>query len=246
MTDNTQVKKLKQENDELKTQINDLQEELKEIKRKVEAVGTGSELQHSVEHVSAEYDDLKSSTAAVVRDLKKIEERLAEISQKVYDVEDAVESIMAYSYQYNIKIMGIPQVKDSELAEETVEICLKLFKELKANVNEYDIDIAHRLQNRSIGLKPAAIICKFTRRVAKQSVMSRRKDVKDVNIQNIVSCRESDSSTISIFDHLTPKKQQLLNQAKDTQRELGYAYCWVKNNENSHEGKPEQQNHKDQ
>ena len=46
MTNNTQVKKPKQENDELKTQINDLQEELKEIKRKIEAVGTGSELQH--------------------------------------------------------------------------------------------------------------------------------------------------------------------------------------------------------
>ena len=92
---------------------------------------------NTVEHVSAEYDDLKSSTAAVVRDLKKIEERLAEISQKVYDVQDAVESIMAYSYQYNIKLMGIPQVKDSTSAEETAEICLKLFKELKANVNEY-------------------------------------------------------------------------------------------------------------
>ena len=91
MINNLQVKKLKQENDELKTQINDLQEELKEIKRKIGAVGTGSELQHSVEHVSAKYDDLKSSTPAVVRDLKKIEERLAEISQKVYDVEDAVE-----------------------------------------------------------------------------------------------------------------------------------------------------------
>ena len=218
MTNNTQVKKLKQENDDLKTQINDLQEELKETKRKMETVGTGSELQHSVEHVSAEYDDIKSSTAAVARDLKKIEKRLAEISQKVYNVEDAVESIMAYSYQHNLKIMGIPQVKDSELAEETVEICLKLFKELKANMNKYDIDIAHRLQTRSIGLKPAAIICKFTRRVAKQSVMSRRKDVKDVNIQNIVSCNESDSSTISIFDHLTPKKQQLLKQTKDTQR----------------------------
>lgn len=96
-------------------------------------------------------------------------------------------------------------------------------------VTEQDIDIAHRLRNRN--KKPAAIVCKFTRRIAKEAVMSKRNGIRDIELHNVVVCSDdSDGWTLAIFDHLTPKKQELLKQAKSVQRDLGYTFCWVKNN----------------
>ena len=107
---------------------------------------------------------------------------------------------------------------------------MKLFKELNAKVNEQDIDIAHRLQNRGT-TKPAVIVCKFTRRIAKEAVMSKRKVLGDINLQNVVPCTEGyDNYTLAIFDHLTPKNQELLKQAKSVQKANGFSFCWVKNN----------------
>ena len=88
------------------------------------------------------------------------------------------------------------------------------------------------MKSRSNDSKP--IVCKFTRRAAKGTVISKRKNLKDVNLQNIVSCEDHDddsSTKILIFEHLTPKKQDLLRKAKSVQREIGYAFCWVKNSQ---------------
>lgn len=229
--DNNQLKKLRDENDDLKKQIGVLHDELKNIKKKMELSANSDELEHSVEHC-AEYDDLRVVNTNLMSDLKRIDENLSKISIKVYEIDDAIEALTAYSYQYNIKILGIPQTNDSETAQETVKICLKLFNELHENIHDYDIDIAHRVKSRSNDSTP--IVCKFTRRVAKETVMSKRKDLKDVNLQNIVSSEDHDddsSTKILIFDHLTPKKQDLLKKAKSVQREIGYAFCWVKNSQ---------------
>ena len=180
---NPQIKELKRENDDLKAKITDLQNELKVIKKKLDAGTTDDELRNSVNFVSAEYDDLKETKSQIERDIKTFDRNLTEIAKKVYDIDESIESIMAYSYQYNIKIMGIPQAKDSETAEESVSICLKLFRELGAKVCEQDIDIAHRLQNRN-STRPAAIVCKFTRRIAKEAVMTKKKELRNVDLRN--------------------------------------------------------------
>ena len=55
-------------------------------------------------------------------------------------------------------------------------------------VTEQDIDIAHRLRNRN--KKPAAIVCKFTRRIAKEAVMSKRNGIRDIELHNVVVCSD--------------------------------------------------------
>jgi len=216
--ENSQLKKLKEENESLKSQLDELSKEFNEVKKKLEAQATNDDLQESVNLMSADYDELKAKKSAVENDVRKIEEQLSELTQKIYDFDEAIESIMAYSYQYNIKILGIPQANVKETADETVEICLKLFKELGAKVNEQDIDIAHRLQNRDIS-KPAVIVCKFTRRIAKEAVMSKRKALNNVNLQNVVPHPESVDTILAIYDHLTPKKQELLKKKRSLYKE---------------------------
>lgn len=115
---------------------------------------SNGELEHSVQHMSADYDDLKTTSSSLAKDLKRIDKNLTKISMKVYEIDDAIEALTAYSYQYNIKILGIPQTNENETAQDTVEICLKLFSELKANVHDCDIDIAHRVKSRNNDSKP--------------------------------------------------------------------------------------------
>ena len=81
-----------------------------------------------------------------------------------------------------------------------------------------DIDIAHHVPSRQQNgaLKP--VICKFVRGLAKVSVMETRQSASQVNPSNIGLSTDSVLDRVRIFDHLTPKKQHLLFEAK---RKLG-------------------------
>ena len=72
--------------DDLKKQIAALHDELKSIKKKMELSASNDELEHSVEHISAEYDNLKAVSTNLANDLKRIDENLSKISIKVYEI----------------------------------------------------------------------------------------------------------------------------------------------------------------
>lgn len=72
---------------------------------------------------------------------------------------------------------------------------------------------------------------KKTSSIAKEAIMSKKKVLRDINLQNVEPCTEVfDNYTLAIFDHLTPKKQELLKQTKSIQKENRFAFYWVKNN----------------
>jgi hypothetical protein len=87
-------------------------------------------------------------------------------------VGDALEQLQEYSYQYNIKILGLSEQSERESAIETSSMCVDLFKSIGADLNISDIDIAHRVPNRRQDGKPRPIICKFARLIAKEIVMN--------------------------------------------------------------------------
>jgi hypothetical protein len=143
--------------------------------------------------------------------------RLTEVATEVNDVGDAHEQIQQYSYQYNIKIVGLPQQDKRESAYQTSSLCVNLFQSLGVDVNFNDIDIVHRVRIRKEDARPSLIICKFVRRNSKESVMRQRRETNKVN------------PSVRIFDHLTPKNQQILFEAKGFKAKNGYQYCWMKN-----------------
>ena len=68
--------------------------------------------------------------------------------------------------------------------------------------------------------------------------MSKRRELRNVNLKNVVSCTEAlDNPKLAIYDHLTPRKQELLKQAKALQREKEFAYYWVKKQQYPNERK---------
>ena len=52
-----------------------------------------------------------------------------------------------YSYQYNKKLVGFPELYEHESANDTAKLCLEIFKAIGAiELTGQDIDITHRVQ----------------------------------------------------------------------------------------------------
>ena len=119
----------------------------------------------------------------------------------------------SYSYQYNIKLVGFPELHEHESAIETTNLCLEIFKAIGVSgITSHDIDIAHRVKSRrDFGPKP--IICKFVRRLAKENVMNRRREVESVHPSILGYDSETSLAQAKIYDHLTPRMQHLLSEA---------------------------------
>ena len=157
------VTSLKQQNQDLKDKVDALSKEITQLKEKVrvdsaitfgaEAAATSGNSNNnasndetvscSLQYLSDEYDDLSASNSGVVDQLKALS-RLNKLSAEVTRVGNAIDEVEEYSYQFNVKIIGLPE-KSSETAAETSALCVKLFQEMGADVFLSDIDIAHRV-----------------------------------------------------------------------------------------------------
>ena len=83
------------------------------------------------------------------------------------------------------KIDGLPEIKASESAFETIILCLSLYQAAGVEVSIPDIDIVYRTPTRNAIPGPRPVVCKFTRRIAKEKVMNLRKDACKVTASSI-------------------------------------------------------------
>ena len=101
-----------------------------------------------------------------------------------------------------------------------------------------DIDTAHRVPTRrrsSEGIenetsRPNPVVCKFTRRLAKDKVLAKRKEVNNVTYGDLGMSSDSDAtiSHLAVYDHLTPRLQELLFEAKKFQTSHKFEFCRAK------------------
>ena len=87
----------------------------------------------SLEFLSKGYDELILPViqAQVTAAIKKARSRLGELIEKIDAVGQAFDEIEKYSYKFNLKIVGLPEVKEKESAEETSSLCVKVFQEME-------------------------------------------------------------------------------------------------------------------
>ena len=94
-----------------------------------------------------------------MKDLERLGKKIEAVSERVNNISEAIDSMDSYrGYQYNIKL-------EHESAIETAS---------------HDIDIAQRVKFRR-GIGPKPIICKFVRRLAKENVVNRRREVERIS-----------------------------------------------------------------
>ena len=194
---NTTINSLKKENDKLKDEITALRKSFGELQQLLQRhdepppnngghiCSLNAETSTNLEFYGKSYDDLKVAQAEVDTRLQQLWSRLDALTARVEEMSIALEQFQRYSYQYNIKILGLPETTTHESASETSEMCLNLFKAVGVDISIHDIDIAHRIPTRNSTSGPRAVICKFTRRVIKEQVMNKRKDACKISSTSI-------------------------------------------------------------
>ena len=188
------------------------------------ASGSLKDMENSIDFVSEQYDGFPAFQKAVSTRLKELSASLNTISKKVNDLAQAIDNLEAYSYRYNLKLVGIPELPD-ETATATANVCV-----LGASVTTNDIDIAHRVPKRSTRSEDErsshnAIICKFTRRLPIQEIMQQRVRISTINPSEIGLPDDVLLGSARMFEHLTPKLQQLLYESKKCQQQLKFKFC---------------------
>ncbi|CAB4032478.1 Hypothetical predicted protein [Paramuricea clavata] len=164
------VKGLKEANKALRSKIEELKSQLNEVSKKITSHTNkklaiedqpqvmSNDQNKAVEFIGKQYDDLDAFRKQATQDIKKISSRLDKVSRSCDEIYEAIEAIETYSYQYNIKIVGLPPVNDKESSDVTAALCVKLFSALGVNdVSLQDIDTAHRVpkRNRNLPASPA-------------------------------------------------------------------------------------------
>ena len=240
---NASVNSLKKENDSLKSEIaslkktfEDFQNSLKPSVNDANVSSNGGEASrpaisqdetlNTLQFYGKSYDDLRLEAD---KSLQQLWSRLNVLSKRVEEIGKSIELIQRYSYQYNVKIVGLPEIKAIESASDTTTLCLSLFQAAGVEILIQDIDIAHRIPTRNATPGPSPVVCKFTRRIAKEKVMNVRKDACKVTASSIGLPADCTQENVKLFDHLTPQVQQLLADTKKFQTRNGFRFCWCKN-----------------
>ena len=84
-----------------------------------------------VQLLSDGYDDLVNPSKGMANEFQKLESILNTIQSRVTSNAKAIDDTMTYSFQYNIKIIGVPQATDSKSAGKTANICLFYFTRIR-------------------------------------------------------------------------------------------------------------------
>ena len=221
------VKALRRENDDLKRQLNDLKKEFQSLKSKMreqkdchEAAATALPNTQDVQFLSDSYDALVKSESSLSKALENFSRRLDLLTVNVDRIDKAIDEMLYYSYQYNLKIVGVPLISESESAQDTAELCVKLFSGLGVDVSISEIDIAHRVPQRDTSTgngnrrQPNPIICKFTIRMTRDTVLASRGNASRLTTEDLDLPSTAEINRIAIYSHLTPRLQELLHSAK--------------------------------
>jgi hypothetical protein len=72
------------------------------------------------------------------------------------------------------------------------------------------------------------IVCKFVRRLAQDKVLAARNNSSQVSVNDLKLPSTAKFDRILIFNHLTPRLQELLYEAKKHRATHGCKFCWAK------------------
>ena len=152
------VKSLRKSNNDLKRQLEAAKHDFKKLEDRFQAHEAGRceedqnggascslnvEVEKGLDFLGKEYHDLSNSDADTKRELCRIGTKLDEIGVRLEEMAGILDEMQEYSYSFNVKLLGVPQLSADENAVQTSNLCVKIFNKMGANVSINDLDIAH-------------------------------------------------------------------------------------------------------
>ena len=119
---------LKKKNQELREQFNVLSEEIRTLKERITEHTSSPDrsaaqsTETALQFFSNAHDQFQTFQADVNKELKRLSTWLAEISNRVDEIGKAIDSMCEYSYQCNVKIVGMPELSEQESYSQTSDL----------------------------------------------------------------------------------------------------------------------------
>ena len=88
-----------------------------------ESTAAAAQAERDQRSPTSEHGDFQSVQTRADSEVKRLSARLAQVSAKVDEVGKAIDAMEEYSYQYHIKIVGVPELNSQETAEDTSKLC---------------------------------------------------------------------------------------------------------------------------
>ena len=162
------IASLKRENSNLKDQLSVKADEIAKMKEMLleqskKPAATKDETVQSLEFMSEEYDDFERFRVSAGKERKRLSAKLEELAVELNKVSRSIDEFQEYSYQYNVKIVGVPQMSQDESSAITSALCERLFKAMGSAVSIQDINTDHRVPTRNNGNgRPRPIILEIS------------------------------------------------------------------------------------
>lgn len=189
----------------------DVLTELKEQRVKM------TEIESSLEHMSAQYDSVLEQIKSHNDDLKGLQEKsismekaLVTQQSELDEVKYAVLNLEEYSRRRNIEIHGVPQVTKENLRNTLKLLAERL--ELAEPLDEH-VEAIHRIKAKE-GMVPP-ILVRFASTTIRDLWLKKRTALKE--------------DSIYINENLTAHCKTLLWLAKKQAKEKSYKFAWVRN-----------------
>jgi len=200
------IKVLKKEHEDVKSQLKNLVKEFEVLRSNMadKADKAQAPNEADIQNLSDTCDGLMSFKMDTLTTPDNFQSKLNNLSDQVEVLSKALNDALLYSYQYYLKIVGVPQTNDRE----TVEVCIKIFKKIGKKVSLAYLDITHRVQPRSQNgrrKKNKPIICKFVRRMVRDQVLDARSRTNRLTTSDFGLATDYEMDRIGIFSHLDYK-----------------------------------------
>ena len=91
--------------------------------------------------MSKGYDDFERFRVFAGKELKRLSAKLEELAVELNRVSRSIDEFQEYSYQYNVKIVGVPQTSQDESSAITSALCERLFKAMGSCIISYHISL---------------------------------------------------------------------------------------------------------
>ena len=136
------VQSIKAENEKLKQKIQEVYAELQQLRDEVKTKRIGSH-DSSGEATNPSYACLSESHDEFRKyaegKMGAIESSLNTLSSSVENISTSIEQLQDYSYSYNVKLVGVPELQPRESAAKTTQLCLQIFNIMGAEVQPYSL-----------------------------------------------------------------------------------------------------------
>lgn len=185
-----------------------------------------NDIKTSIQYFNDKYEDLKIKTEETTNRVTTLENRYTEIqanSLRVTYLEAKFDVMEQQARQCNIEIGNLPEKRGENLAAILEDIGVLI----KYPVNKQDIVSIHRVpQANSNSTRPKNVVVKLSSRLLRDSFVSAVRLHKgftseQLNIPGL-------SHKIYVNEHLTLRNKGLFRQARETAKQRGFRFVWVK------------------